>query len=75
MVGKLDRLPPATQTTLSQLACVGSNAVFALLATVCQTSQDDLHDSLWEAVRAGLVLRLETPTRFSTTASRRRPIR
>ena len=27
--------------------------------TVCQTSQDDLHKSLWEAVRSGLLLRSE----------------
>jgi PAS domain S-box-containing protein len=64
MVGKLGRLSAATQAMLCQLACVGSNAVFALLATVCETSQDDLHDSLWEAVRAGLVLRLEDSYAF-----------
>jgi PAS domain S-box-containing protein len=64
MVAKLNRLPPATQTTLCQLACVGSNAVFALLATVGETTQDDLHDSFWEAVRAGLVLRSEDSYAF-----------
>ena len=55
MVGKLNRLPAETQAALRQLACVGVGAEFALLATVCQTSQEDLHDSLWEAVRSGLV--------------------
>jgi predicted ATPase len=64
MVGKLGRLPTKTQTALRQLACVGAGAVFPLLVTVCETSQEDLHDSLWEAVRAGLVLRSEDSYAF-----------
>jgi len=64
MVVKLNRLPPQTQTALCQLACVGSGAVFALLGTVLQTSQEDLHDGLWDAVRAGLVLRSEDSYAF-----------
>jgi PAS domain S-box-containing protein len=64
MVGKLGRLPAETQTALRQLACVGSDAVFALLGTVCETSQQGLHDSLREAVRVGLVLRSEDSYAF-----------
>jgi PAS domain S-box-containing protein len=64
MVVKLNTLPAKTQTLLCQLACVGSGAAFALLGTVCETSQEDLHDSLWEAVRAGLVLRSEETYAF-----------
>lgn len=64
MVVKLNRLPAKTQTLLCQLACVGSGAAFAMLETVCETSQEDLHDSLWEAVRAGLVLRSEDSYAF-----------
>ena len=64
MVAKLNRLPVDTLAALRQLACVGANAEFALLATVCQTSQEDLHDSLWEAVRSGLVLRSENSYAF-----------
>ncbi|MDB5500759.1 MAG: histidine kinase [Tardiphaga sp.] len=64
MVGKIGRLPAETQTTVCQLACVGSGAVFALLGTVCEISQEDLHDSLWEAVRAGLVLRSDDSYAF-----------
>ena len=64
MVDKLGRLPAETQTALRQLACVGSGAVFAVFGTVCETSQEDLHDSLWEAVRAGLVLRSENSYAF-----------
>ena len=64
MVAKLNRLPAETLAALRQLACVGSSAEFALLATVCQTSQEELHDSLWEAVRSGLVLRSESSYAF-----------
>lgn len=64
MAGKLGRLPTETQAALCQLACVGSNAGFALLATVCETTQEGLHGSLREAVRAGLVLRSEDSYAF-----------
>jgi predicted ATPase len=59
MVVKLNRLPLETREALRHLACVGSGAAFALLGTVCELSQDGLHNSLWEAVRSGLVLRAE----------------
>src|SRR3954454_9630889 len=55
MVGKLGRLPAETRTALCQLSCVGSGAMSTLLGTVCEISQEDLHDRLWEAVRAGVV--------------------
>jgi PAS domain S-box-containing protein len=64
MVGKLGRLPAETQAALCQLACVGSRAAFAILGTVCEASQDDLHGNLWEAVRAGLVLRSDDSYAF-----------
>ena len=64
MVGKLNRLPGETQAALRQLACVGASAAFALLGAVCQTSQEELHESLWEAVRSGLVLRSENAYAF-----------
>ena len=64
MVVKLKRLPAKTETTLRQLACVGASAEFSLLETVCQTSQEDLHESLWEAVRSGLLLRSEDSYAF-----------
>ena len=36
----------------------------ALLGTVCQTSEEELHESLWEAVRSGLVHRSEKDYAF-----------
>jgi PAS domain S-box-containing protein len=55
MIVKLNRLPVETQSVLRQLACIGSDAEFALLAITCQITQDELHQSLWEAIRSGLV--------------------
>jgi predicted ATPase/signal transduction histidine kinase len=57
MVAKLHRLPADTLAEICQLACVGSSATFALLATICQSSPESLHKSFGEAVRAGLVVR------------------
>jgi predicted ATPase/signal transduction histidine kinase len=59
MAIKLNRLPAETQGVLRQLACIGAGAEFAVLGTVCATSQEAVHDSLWDAVRSGLVLRSE----------------
>lgn len=56
MVGKLNRLPVATQSALQQLACLGNGAEFSLLAMVYENANDKMHDDLREAVRAGLVL-------------------
>jgi predicted ATPase len=57
MVGKLSRLPAATQQALKQLACLGNSAAIATLSTVHGASEAEIHAALWEAARAGLVLR------------------
>jgi PAS domain S-box-containing protein len=64
MAASLIRLPPETSSALCQLACVGSGATFALLATVCQTTPEVLHENLWDALQAGLVLRSEDAYAF-----------
>jgi PAS domain S-box-containing protein len=64
MVGKLSRFPNATQESLKQLACMGNSAEFELLRTVYEDSIDEMHDQLWEAVRAGLIFRSENSYRF-----------
>ena len=64
MVGKLSRLPSATQKTLHQFACLGISAEFDVLRMACQESIDELHDHLWEAVRAGLIFRSNDGYRF-----------
>ena len=57
MVGKLSRLSAATQQALKQLACLGNSAPIATLSTVHGASEAEIHAALWEAARAGLVLR------------------
>ena len=64
MVGKLTRLSAATQQSLQQFACLGSNAEFGVLRMVYRSSLDEMHDQLWDAVRTGLVFRSEGSYRF-----------
>jgi PAS domain S-box-containing protein len=59
MLAKLRRLPQPTQTVLQQLACLGSVAQIGLLSAGFGQSEEELHPPLWDAVRAGLILRLE----------------
>jgi predicted ATPase len=60
----LNRLPVETQKALQQLACLGNRAEVAMLRTVCQDSNGDMHGRLWEAVRTGLIVRSEGAYRF-----------
>ena len=64
MARKLSRLPARTQTALQLLASMGNGATFAMLRMVHEDSGADMHAQLWEAVRAGLVLRSEDSYRF-----------
>ncbi|MEH2567837.1 AAA family ATPase [Bradyrhizobium sp. AZCC 2289] len=57
MAAKLSRLPPTTQKVLGQLACLGNAAESEALALVHEASDEATNVALWEAVRAGLVLR------------------
>src|SRR5258705_734867 len=57
MAAKLSRLPPATQKVLGQLACLGNAAEAETLTLVHEASDEATNAALWEAVRAGLVLR------------------
>ena len=57
MARKLGRLPERTRDALGQLACLGTVADMATLGRVSGVSDADLHAGLWDAVRAGLVLR------------------
>ncbi|HEY1755265.1 MAG TPA: sigma 54-interacting transcriptional regulator [Bryobacteraceae bacterium] len=64
MLGKLRRLSDSSQTALPQLACLGNVAQIATLIVVCGQSEEEIHTALLEAVRAGLVLRLERSYAF-----------
>ena len=64
MAGKLSRLPHTTQEALGQLACLGNVAEIATLALVQGASEEQIHAALWEAVRSGLVFRLDSVYTF-----------
>jgi PAS domain S-box-containing protein len=64
MVGKLSRLPRATQQALKALAFLGSGAKAATLAAVQGTSEEQLHSDLWEGLRLELIVRSEDSYRF-----------
>ncbi|CAB3809295.1 Adaptive-response sensory-kinase SasA [Paraburkholderia ultramafica] len=64
MVGKVTRLPAETQPALQQLACLGNVASITMLSIVLETAEEQVHASLWPAVRQELVERLETSYRF-----------
>ena len=59
MVEKLKRLSGTAQTALQQLACIGNVVETASLSLVFGESEEAIHTSLLEAVRSGLILRLE----------------
>jgi PAS domain S-box-containing protein len=64
MAEKLRRLSPPTQETLKQLACLGNVAPTATLALVHGSTEEAVHATLWEAVRAGLVFREDSACKF-----------
>ena len=64
VVGKLSRLPEATQAALRQLSCLGNGAAIAILSMVQGRSEAALDAVLWAAVRAGLVFGREGAYRF-----------
>jgi PAS domain S-box-containing protein len=62
MIDKLKRLPVATQEVLKGLACLGDTVKISTLAIVNEGRE--VHADLWEAVQAGLVLRLPSSYKF-----------
>jgi PAS domain S-box-containing protein len=64
MIGKVNRLPVETQKALQQFACLGNSAEIKTLSTVCGTSEQELHSSLWEAVRLEYIRRFEDSYNF-----------
>jgi PAS domain S-box-containing protein len=64
MAGKLGRLSASAQEALTQLACLGNVAEVDTLALIHRESAETMHAALWDAVRAGLVLRQESAYKF-----------
>ena len=57
MVGKLNRLPAATQEALTLFGCLGSSAQASHLSLIGAMPEEQVHAALWDAVCAGLVFR------------------
>jgi len=64
MIGKLNRLPAETLNVMQQLACLGNSAEITTLSIVQETSEEEVHSDLWEAVRQDLIVRLERSYKF-----------
>jgi PAS domain S-box-containing protein len=64
MAAKLARLPDAGRDALGQLACLGNVAEVAYLALLRGAPEDDIHADLWEAARAGLIVRRDRAYTF-----------
>jgi predicted ATPase len=64
MITKLRRLPALTQEALKQLSCLGNSVKMSTLRSVHGGAEEEIHSELWEAVRAGLVLRLASSYTF-----------
>jgi PAS domain S-box-containing protein len=64
MVGRLHRLPAATQAAVKRIACFGASAAVAALVLGQDVSEEALHSALRAAVEAGLVFRQEGTYRF-----------
>jgi PAS domain S-box-containing protein len=64
MIGRLRRLAPEAQEALKLLACLGSHADFATLAKLRSESDDAMHASFRDAVRAGAAVPREGSYRF-----------
>ncbi|MGA8705976.1 MAG: serine/threonine-protein kinase PknK, partial [Steroidobacteraceae bacterium] len=59
LVGKVDRLSSGTKDALRQLACLGDSAPIGKLALIYGQSEDEIDVTLSEAVRTGLILRVD----------------
>ena len=56
MVGRLQKLPYATQEVLKLAACIGNVFDLATLAIACQRSPDAVASELWRGLQEGFVL-------------------
>ncbi|WP_313955685.1 AAA family ATPase [Paraburkholderia sp. BCC1884] len=64
MAAKLGRQPANTQDTLRQLACLGNVADVGTLTLVRGGAAQEVHAELWDAVKSGLVFRVENTYKF-----------
>ncbi|NEQ40943.1 MAG: serine/threonine-protein kinase PknK, partial [Okeania sp. SIO3I5] len=56
MVGRLQKLPEANQNVLKLAACIGNQFDLAILAVVCEQTQDEAAANLWQGLQEGFVI-------------------
>ncbi|MEM9005274.1 MAG: PAS domain S-box protein [Cyanobacteria bacterium P01_F01_bin.86] len=56
MVGRIQKLPEATQNVLKVAACMGNRFDLTTLAVVCQQPTEEVAVNLWQALQIGLVI-------------------
>ena len=56
MVGRLQKLPEANQNVLKLAACIGNSFDLAILAVVCEQTQESVAENLWCALQEGFVI-------------------
>ncbi|MEA5509205.1 AAA family ATPase [Crocosphaera sp. UHCC 0190] len=59
MTNNIKNMPEKTQELLKIAACIGSKFDLNILASICDQSQIDTADSLWNALETGLILSLD----------------
>jgi predicted ATPase len=57
MLGKLKKLPPATQQVLRFAACVGADFDLSTLSIICESSPSEIFPELVTAIQSGLIVR------------------
>jgi predicted ATPase/signal transduction histidine kinase len=56
MVGRLRKLPQATQEVLKLAACIGNRFDLATLAVVCDRTQEEVASDIWTGLQEGFVV-------------------
>ncbi len=56
MVGRLHKLPEATQKVLKLAACIGNRFEGGTLAVICEQTQEEVARDLWQGLSEGFVI-------------------
>ncbi|WP_426559117.1 AAA family ATPase, partial [Dapis sp. BLCC M172] len=56
MVGRLRKLPEASQNVLKLAACIGNRFDLTMLTVVCEETQEEVATDLWGALQEGFVI-------------------
>ncbi|MDY7008656.1 MAG: AAA family ATPase [Cyanobacteriota bacterium] len=56
MVGRLQKLPAATQAVLKLAACIGNQFDLGTLAVVCESTQEQVATDLWRGLQEGFII-------------------